>query len=244
MNKICTRCKTEKPVEDFTATVKRGKPYVHCWCKNCKSEVERNYRKENAEEINSRWRGEAGKKKRIKQKESRALHYILNREKYLLASKLRYLSKKPEIVSQRRRRRQNNPLLRRCNAFRRSIWAATRRRGAKKHYSAEILLGCSSEEFIGHIQTQFKPGMTWDNYGSIWHIDHVIPVKIWDLSLPEHQLGCFNWRNHQPLFREENLRKHCSVGPDWRITANWLISCGVNCVRARFAEHMVKIKNT
>lgn len=40
---------------------------------------------------------------------------------------------------------------------------------------AESLCGYSQVEFILHIESTFKKGMSWDNR-SEWHIDHILPV--------------------------------------------------------------------
>jgi hypothetical protein len=41
--------------------------------------------------------------------------------------------------------------------------------------------------------------MNWDNYGSHWHIDHIIPFVAWDLTKEEDNIYCWNYRNLQPL---------------------------------------------
>lgn len=51
--------------------------------------------------------------------------------------------------------------------------------------------------------------MTWENYGFYtWHIDHIRPCASFDLSDPEQQKICFNYKNMQPLWAHENLSKH------------------------------------
>ena len=50
--------------------------------------------------------------------------------------------------------------------------------------------------------------MTWDNYGSYWHVDHIIPCCKFDLTDPEQQLKCFHYTNLQPLEATANLRKN------------------------------------
>lgn len=40
------------------------------------------------------------------------------------------------------------------------------------------MLGYSESELVSHIERHMIFGMTWKNYGSLWHIDHVIP-KSW-----------------------------------------------------------------
>lgn len=76
------------------------------------------------------------------------------------------------------------------------------------------LLGCSVEDFRIYLESKFEPGMTWENYGSAWHIDHIMPCAIFDLSRPEHQKRCFHFSNMQPLFREENQAKRDKVLSD------------------------------
>ena len=68
------------------------------------------------------------------------------------------------------------------------------------------LLGCSIEFLKIRLEKQFKPGMTWDNYG-LWHIDHIKPCASFDLSKPSEQRKCFNYKNLQPLWAIDNLRK-------------------------------------
>ena len=75
-----------------------------------------------------------------------------------------------------------------------------------KSASTLSLLGCSIEELKRHLQLQFRPGMSWDNYGE-WHIDHKRPCASFDLADPEQQRACFNFSNLQPLWAVDNMRK-------------------------------------
>lgn len=70
------------------------------------------------------------------------------------------------------------------------------------------LLGCSIEFLWNYLILQFRDGMTIDNYGSVWHIDHIIPCSAFNLSNEIEQKICFNYRNLQPLFAKENLIKN------------------------------------
>lgn len=70
------------------------------------------------------------------------------------------------------------------------------------------LFGCPAEFLRAHIERQFLPGMTWDNYGiKGWHIDHKLPCSVFDLTKREQQLICFNWQNLQPMWAKANLSK-------------------------------------
>jgi hypothetical protein len=79
----------------------------------------------------------------------------------------------------------------------------------KSEHTLELLC-CSFEFFKSWLQSQFISGiMSWDNYGAIWHIDHVIPCKNFDLTIAENQKIFFNWKNLQPLLASDNLSKSC-----------------------------------
>lgn len=80
--------------------------------------------------------------------------------------------------------------------------------GKIKAGRTEELLGCTAKELKSYLESLFKTGMTWDNYGVMgWHVDHVISCWRFDLTDPEEQKKCFHYTNLQPLWRDENLAK-------------------------------------
>lgn len=69
-------------------------------------------------------------------------------------------------------------------------------------------IGCSMDELKNHLESLWKPGMSWDNYSiDGWHIDHIIPCASFDLTNTEEQLRCFHYTNLQPLWAKDNLSK-------------------------------------
>lgn len=81
------------------------------------------------------------------------------------------------------------------------------------------LIGCSRELFMAHIQRQFAPGMHWDNLGigeGFWNLDHIKPISDWDLTDYEQRKQCFSWRNTQPLWSLDNIRKSNKPMDQWR----------------------------
>ena len=50
--------------------------------------------------------------------------------------------------------------------------------------------------------------MTWENYGTYWHIDHIIPCGAFDLTKKTAQKKCFHYSNLQPLEAVENFKKN------------------------------------
>lgn len=88
-----------------------------------------------------------------------------------------------------------------------NLSAALKRQKHRKDLSVVDAIGCSMEQLKDHLESQFVPGMTWDNYGSMWHVDHVLPTSRFDLKLIAQQRACYGWRNLRPLWAVENCRK-------------------------------------
>ena len=72
------------------------------------------------------------------------------------------------------------------------------------------LLGCDIEFLKKYLESQFKNGMSWSNYGD-WHIDHKLPCISFDLSKKSEQLKCFHYTNLQPLWAIDNWHKHDNI---------------------------------
>jgi endogenous inhibitor of DNA gyrase (YacG/DUF329 family) len=60
-----------------------------------------------------------------------------------------------------------------------------------------------------HLEKQFDENMSWDNYGTYWHIDHIIPQNYYKYSSMEDQnfLKCWSLENLRPLQSLENMLK-------------------------------------
>ncbi len=80
--------------------------------------------------------------------------------------------------------------------------------GIKKTRRTEELLGCTIEKCKIYLESLFKEGMSWDNYGYRgWHIDHIEPCSSFNLTNIEEQKKCFHYTNLQPLWAKDNLSK-------------------------------------
>ena len=79
-------------------------------------------------------------------------------------------------------------------------------RSDRKAMPTMQLVGCSMVKLRRHIASQFTEGMTWANMGA-WHIDHIVPCAAFDLSKPEHQQRCFNYKNLRPMWGGANISK-------------------------------------
>jgi len=116
-------------------------------------------------------------------------------------------AKKPEYFAEKQRKLMaKNKSYKISQNLRSRINSALR--GAQKASSTEAITGCSFQELVKWIESKFKPGMTWENYGKFgWHIDHIRPCASFDLTKPEEQAECFHYTNLQPLWAHENLSK-------------------------------------
>lgn len=142
-------------------------------------------RKRLASENKKKWMAEKGK-------EYRREWYRENRHKFKEYQK-RYVTK------------STNALL--AQRLRTLIHVSLKGRG-NKSASAIELTGCTILELKEHLESLFKPGMTWENHSrNGWHIDHIKPCASFNLSDPEEQNICFHYSNLQPLWAEENIKK-------------------------------------
>ena len=115
-----------------------------------------------------------------------------------------YLAKKRE----RHKKYNQDVRIKLANILRTRIWIALKMQGLDKNNSTMELIGCSKEELIKHLESQFIEGMTWENWSlNGWHIDHIRPCSSFDLSDPIQQQQCFHYTNLQPLWAKDNLAK-------------------------------------
>jgi hypothetical protein len=85
----------------------------------------------------------------------------------------------------------------------------TIRRGGSGGVSS--LTGCTAMQLRRHLESGFKRGMTWDNYGTHWHVDHILPVSSFDHTDPRQVAQCWHWTNLQPLEARANILKGDSI---------------------------------
>ena len=105
---------------------------------------------------------------------------------------------------QRREKYNSNPEYRNLVLLRGRMYRALS--GICRSKRTMELIGCSIDKFISHIEAQFQQGMNWINQGK-WHIDHIKPCSLFNLTDPMDQRKCFNYTNLQPLWAEDNYKK-------------------------------------
>lgn len=141
---------------------------------------------------------------------------FINRERLLFRRRELYLKNRERLAVQAREYQRKNrqriqekyakdPAYRLVRQIRNRIRSALK--GVSKSASALELVGCSLRELRTYLELQFRQGMTWENYGPVWHLDHIRPCASFDLLQPEQQRECFHFSNLQPLFAFDNISK-------------------------------------
>ena len=73
----------------------------------------------------------------------------------------------------------------------------------KKGNKTEHVLDCTMEEFIQYLQSQFLEGMTLENHGIVWEIDHI--KKLSSSKTEEDIIKLNHFTNLRPLFKTTEI---------------------------------------
>jgi len=189
--KTCNKCNEEKLLENFCVrkASKDGLSYV---CRECDSKRKKSHYKENKDKILEK------NKKYVRENKEKVREYINKWRRDNPECRNKYV----------KRKYKSDPSYRLLNCLRSRVYAAMI--GAAKSASTMELVGCSIDKLKQHLESKFTEGMSWDNYGD-WHVDHIKPCASFDLSDPEQQRLCFNYKNLQPLWAADNLSKADSI---------------------------------
>jgi len=73
----------------------------------------------------------------------------------------------------------------------------------------QSLVGYTAEQLKLHLEQRFTPEMSWENYGSYWHIDHIEPQSWFKYDSMDHPAfkACWALDNLQPLEAKANMSK-------------------------------------
>lgn len=201
MNKICKGCDASKPMSDFYFN--RG--YYEGICKKCKAERHKKWAKKNVQHLRKYVKHLYHTNEKYRQTcikcSHRYRHDPVNKE---------HIKQVKQALAIKHRKNPKNRIL--SNLRRRVLFVL---KGIQKSDHTLNLLGCSREQLIEHIESMFRDGMTWENYGKWgWNIDHIIPCHSFDLSKPEQQRKCFHYTNLQPLWWKDNYQKGSRHNPN------------------------------
>lgn len=135
-----------------------------------------------------------------------AAYYQANKERILKKTNQWKKDNPKKFAAHRRKYIRNSPRARIANNARDRIRRMIGSQGWGRGRSRR-LIGCDPDTLCLILEAQFLPGMTWDNYGSAWHVDHIIPLSAYDLTDLEQQREAFHYTNLQPMWAHENMAK-------------------------------------
>ncbi len=185
IKKTCNQCALHKLPSEFSKC-KSSKDGLQNKCKTCSKLASRLHYEKNYD----------------LEREKKAEWYQRNREHVLNKSKQWNYSNRARINARKYKRYHSDINFKLADILRSRITKFLKRG------SAFDALGCTLEELQIHLESQFKPGMSWNNWSRDgWHIDHVLPLSKFDLTNPVQFNKAVHYTNLQPLWAAENLSK-------------------------------------
>jgi len=189
-SKRCDKCNIIKPIEKYRKYTTRDNSFSKT-CKKCLNEVDK-LRKKNL------------RKKR--QETFMVKCERCNVEKALKEfAKLKKFYKKkicfncyPMFLTEKKTEWCRNERKSNINYRLKKSLAARLRAVLVKNNTTMNYVGCNIQYLREWFEYNFTSDMNWDNYGSYWSIDHIIPVCKFDLTDETQKLRCWNWSNMVP----------------------------------------------
>ena len=190
--KLCDKCEINKPIDKYRKYTDRENSYSKT-CKKCLNEQDK-IRKQNQRIKKS----ETFKAKCEKCEEEKALKYFAKLKKFY--KKKICISCYPQFLTEQKNEWCKNESLTNINyRLKKSLASRLRSVIVVKNDSTMNYIGCNIQYLREWFEYNFTSDMNWDNYGSLWSIDHIIPVCKFDLTNENEKLICWNWSNLMPV---------------------------------------------
>lgn len=187
--KVCVKCKKLKKSNSFHKN--KSKPSgLASWCIEC----DRESRLKNKKLLNKRSR-----------------KYYQNNKERIIALKLKNRDTKKYNKYMRDRRAKSLSI--KIHAV---LSASINYYIKKRKTPVKNILPYTVDELIKHLESNFKEGMNWSNYGvyrknskMTWHIDHVKPVSYFKFSSinDKNIIECWSLNNLKPMWAVDNIKK-------------------------------------
>lgn len=207
MKKECPRCQRSLDIKNFCKD-RKTTDGLNRWCRKCvatyKSEY---YRKHRLRLLQLHAR--LYRKDRAARMAKQRAYYWANPERARAAARDWQKQNMPLVRARLRKwyakQRRTNPQFRLRINLRRALHRALS--GQTTDISAIRHLGCTVDILKTRLEKLFHSGMTWRNYGRYWHVDHIRPLSLFDLSKRAQIKRAVHYTNLQPMLVAENIRK-------------------------------------
>ena len=197
MEKRCPACGHTKILSEYNKD-KKKKDGLFYACKVCAKAASRKWKLDHAGQVKERTKKWNKKNKKYK-------------DEYNKKWRLKNTGKVKIINQKADAKRRNTPKGKLNRSMSRRL--STSLRGVKSGHHWESLVGFTFEQLRKHLEKRFTPGMSWENYGSSWHIDHKIPISAFNFTRPEDVdfKRCWSLKNLQPLESKQNMIKGTKI---------------------------------
>jgi hypothetical protein len=195
--KMCDKCMQTKPIDKYRKYQENSYSKT---CKKCLNEVDKirkkNLRKKKAETFLAKCE---------KCNEEKVLNDFAKLKKFY--KKKICLSCYPSFLTEQKNEWCKNQHNTNINYRLKKSLAARLRNVLFKTDTTMNYIGCNIQYLREWFEYNFTPEMNWNNYGSFWSIDHIIPVRKFDLTIENEKLKCWNWSNLMPVTIQYNSTK-------------------------------------
>lgn len=188
-------CSNKCLIKDFYERKKAKNPKISHKkeCKCCGSEFE-------TVRVKSKF---CSKKCRTKTRDRRRAHNPAKARRHYLKNRTRLIEYQKQYV---RERITKDPVFKIRINLRHRIRSKVKAMKPGKSGSCN-LVGCDLETLRQHLESKFRNGMSWLNYGTVWVVDHIRPLSSFNLLDLEERKMASHYTNLQPLGVAENLSK-------------------------------------
>lgn len=195
--KKCDKCEVNYPISSYR---KYNETSIGKTCKKCLNELDK-IRKKNLRQK----RSETVFVKCEKCQEEKALKCFAKLKKFYKKKICR--SCYPNFLTEQKTEWCKNEHNTNINYRIKKSLAARLRTVIVKNDSTMNYIGCNIQYLREWFEYNFTSEMNWDNYGSYWSIDHIIPVCKFELTDEDEKLKCCNWTNLMPVTVKYNSSK-------------------------------------
>ncbi len=133
---------------------------------------------------------------------------------------LKMLGQQPWNAGTRKGRSADGLVRRKFYTMCRNLVQRAVRKGYKKIGHTVDELGYTPQQLREHLERQFCPGMTWENWGNkedYWNIDHIRPCNTFRVGEQPSIVSALS--NLRPLWRSENIHRPWD-GSDVEVNSN------------------------
>jgi hypothetical protein len=150
--------------------------------------------------------------------EKRKYYYELDRGKGKAESK-KWKDANRKVLNNRRNLRKLTDVSFQLNYWMsNSIYISLRRKSVSKNsFHWEDLVEYTLDDLKLHLEKQFSKDMNWQNHGTYWELDHIVPVSAFNfVSLEDISFKkCWSLINLRPLEKSINNLKSNKISLEW-----------------------------